>query len=195
VLITLTPMNIVKAAADLVWSSVFRRFPALEVALSEGGIGWIPYFLERVDYNYQHHHYWTGQDFGGKLPSQVFNEHVITCFIDDRFGVASRGFLDMDNVCWECDYPHSDSTWPTSPETFMKQMDGVDRRDIDRMSHENAMRHFHYDPFSVLAREDCTVAALRRKAAGHDVSIRSRGTRQASTTRAADLGITSGLTK
>ncbi len=90
VLITLTPMNIVKAAADLVWSPVLRKFADLKIALSEGGIGWIPYFLERIDYNYQKHHYWTGQDFGSKLPSEVFNEHIITCFIDDVFGVASR---------------------------------------------------------------------------------------------------------
>ena len=114
-LITLTPMNIVQAAADLVWSPVLRKFPDLKVALSEGGIGWIPYFLERVDYNYDRHHAWTGQDFGDTLPSQVFNQHVLTCFIDDRFGVASRDFLDMDNVMWECDYPHSDSTWPHCP--------------------------------------------------------------------------------
>ena len=172
-LITLTPMNIVQAAADLVWSTVLRRFPHLKFALSEGGIGWIPYFLERVDYNYQRHHAWTGQDFGDRLPSEVFNEHVITCFIDDHFGVASRDFLNMDNVCWECDYPHSDSTWPTAPETFAKQLDGVSERDINRISHLNAINHFSYDPFSTIPKEQCTVGALRQRAAGHDVTIRS----------------------
>jgi len=186
-LITLTPMNIVQAAADLVWSPVLRKFPKLKFALSEGGIGWIPYFLERVDYNYQRHHLWTGQDFGDKLPSEVFNEHVITCFIDDHFGVASRGFLDMDNVCWECDYPHSDSTWPTAPETLMKQMDGVDRIDIDRISHRNAINHFHFDPFASISKAEATVGALRAKASGHDVSIRARGKRGSSGTLAADL--------
>jgi hypothetical protein len=145
------------------------------VALSEGGIGWIPYFLERVDYNYKRHHLWTGQEFGDRLPSEVFNDHVITCFIDDQFGVASREFLDLDNVCWECDYPHSDSTWPTAPETLAASLGGVSDRDIDRMSHLNAMRHFRYDPFSVLGgREECTVGVLRAKAAGHDVSMRSQ---------------------
>ena len=49
-LITLSPINIVQAATDLVWSPLFRKFPDLRVALSEGGIGWIPYFLERIDY-------------------------------------------------------------------------------------------------------------------------------------------------
>ena len=58
-MITLQPMNIVKCAADLVWSPVFKKFPNLKVALSEGGIGWVPYFLERIDYVYQHHHVWT----------------------------------------------------------------------------------------------------------------------------------------
>ena len=174
VLITLTPINIVQAAADLVWSPVLRKFPDLKIALSEGGIGWIPYFLERIDYNYQKHHYWTGQDFGDKLPSQVFNEHVVTCFIDDEFGIASHEHLDMGKVTWECDYPHSDTTWPTSPETFSKHVGDLSDEDIDRVSHRNAMEHFHFDPFAVRPREECTVGALRRRAAGHDVSIRAR---------------------
>ena len=187
VLITLTPINIVQAAADLIWSPVLRKFPDVKIALSEGGIGWIPYFLERVDYNYQRHHYWTGQDFGDRLPSEVFNEHMITCFIDDHFGIESRRFLNMDKVCWECVYPHSDSTWPTAPETFMKQMDGVDRLDIDKISHLNAIRNFGYDPFSVMPKEECTVGALRQKAAGHDVSIKAKGKRSGGATLAAQL--------
>jgi len=172
-LITLTPINIVQAAADLVWSPVLRQYPDIKFALSEGGIGWIPYLLERLDYNYHHHRAWTGQDFGDKLPSQVFNEHVITCFIDDAFGLASREFLNMDNVTWECDYPHSDSTWPNSPEQLGKALDRLSAEEVAKVTHLNAMHHFGYDPFSVIPKEDCTVGALRRRAAGHDVSIRS----------------------
>ncbi|MGH3563966.1 MAG: amidohydrolase family protein, partial [Mycobacterium sp.] len=175
VMITLQPMNIVQAAADLVWSRMLRKFPELKVALSEGGIGWIPYFLERIDYNYDRHHAWTGQDFGDQLPSEVFNEHVLTCFIDDKFGMASRDALDLDMVTWECDYPHSDSNWPRSPEVFAESMDGVSDTDIDKITHLNAMRHFHYDPFSVLGgKQNCTVGALRKSVEGHDVSLKSQ---------------------
>ncbi|MGH3542409.1 MAG: amidohydrolase family protein [Mycobacterium sp.] len=175
VMITLQPMNIVQAAADLVWSRMLRKFPDLKVALSEGGIGWIPYFLERIDYNYDRHHAWTGQDFGKKLPSEVFNEHVLTCFIDDKFGMASRGALDLDMVTWECDYPHSDSNWPESPEVFAQSMGGVSDEDVDKITHRNAMRHFHYDPFTALGgKEKCTVGALRKSVAGHDVSLKSQ---------------------
>jgi predicted TIM-barrel fold metal-dependent hydrolase len=174
VMITLQPMNIVQAAADLVWSTTLRRYPDLKVALSEGGIGWIPYFLERVDYNYDRHHAWTGQDFGDKLPSEVFNEHVLTCFIDDKFGIASKGALDLDMVTWECDYPHSDSNWPLSPEVFAESAGGLTDEEVDKITHLNAMRHFQYDPFSVLGgRANCTVGALRKQVEGHDVSIKS----------------------
>jgi predicted TIM-barrel fold metal-dependent hydrolase len=181
VLITLQPVNILQCAADLMWSPVLRKFPDLRVALSEGGIGWIPYLLERLDWIYTRHHAWTGQDFGGRLPSDVFRERIVTCFIDDPTGVVIRDRVGIDSICWEADYPHSDSTWPTSPEFFMKSMDGVPDADLDKISHLNAMRHFQFDPFSVRPREECTVGARRRKAADEGVdtsplSVESRRT-------------------
>jgi predicted TIM-barrel fold metal-dependent hydrolase len=181
VLITLQPVNILQCAADLLWSPVLRKFPDLRVALSEGGIGWIPYLLERLDWIYTRHHAWTGQDFGNRLPSDVFREHIVTCFIDDPTGVVIRDRVGIDSICWEADYPHSDSTWPTSPEFLMKSLDGVPDADIDKISHLNAMRHFRFDPFRVRPREECTVGALRRKAADDGVdtsplSVESRRT-------------------
>jgi predicted TIM-barrel fold metal-dependent hydrolase len=175
VMITLQPMNIVQAAADLVWSRVLREFP-VDIALSEGGIGWIPYFLERADYVYQHHKAWTGLDLGGdRLPSHIFREHVITCFIDDAFGVKNRHDVGLDRITWECDYPHSDSTWPNSPELVMKQMHGVPDVEIDAMTHANALRLFSYDPFAHRPREKSTVGALRAEATDVDTSERSHG--------------------
>ena len=105
VMITLQPMNIQSAAADLLWSRVLKNFPELRVALSEGGTGWIPYFLDRVDRTYEMHHAWTLQDFGGRLPSEVFREHFLTCFISDPVGVELRDRIGTDNMAWEADYP------------------------------------------------------------------------------------------
>jgi predicted TIM-barrel fold metal-dependent hydrolase len=189
VLIALQPVNIIQCAADLLFSPVLRKFPTLRIALSEGGIGWIPYFLERVDYVYAHHKAWTHQDFGDKLPSQVFKERIITCFIDDAFGVENRHHLNMDNVTWECDYPHSDSTWPNAPEIAMKYLAGVPDAEVDKITHRNAMRLFSYDPFAVRPREQCTVGALRAEAADVDTSVKPRkGGAKPKQTFAADLG-------
>ena len=52
---TLLACNSMGLAADLLLSGVFARFPGLRVALSEGGIGWMPYFLERIDYTWEGH--------------------------------------------------------------------------------------------------------------------------------------------
>ena len=76
------------------------QVPHLRVALSEGGIGWLPYFLERVDYIYSHTQYWSGMDLGGRLPSEIFAEHVILCFIDDAVGIENRHHLNLDNITW-----------------------------------------------------------------------------------------------
>ena len=170
---TLSPVSLFSAAADLLWSGVFLKFPNLRVALSEGGIGWLPYFQERVDYIHSHTKYWTGTDLGGRLPSELFAEHVVLCFIDDKVGVENRHHLNIDNITWECDYPHSDSTWPQAPEVLMKSLGGVSDADIDKITHLNAMQHFNYDPFAHIPREQASVSALRAQAAGWDVAIKS----------------------
>ncbi|MFD6856238.1 amidohydrolase family protein [Rhodococcus sp. NPDC060090] len=182
VMITLQPMNIVNAAADLLWSRPVKEYKDLKIALSEGGTGWIPYFLERVDRTFEMHSTWTLQDFEGKLPSEVFREHFLTCFISDPLGVKLRHDIGIDNIAWEMDYPHSDSMWPGAPEELSGVFtdDHVPDGEVDRMTHLNAMRWYSFDPFAHVPREQATVGALRAAAAGHDVSIRALSHHQTS---------------
>jgi predicted TIM-barrel fold metal-dependent hydrolase len=165
-------------AAELLWSPVFRNFPRLKMALAEGGIGWVPYFLEKADFVYHHHRRWTGQDFGTQLPSQVFREHVQTCFIDDETGLRNRHQIGVDTITWEADYPHSDSTWPQSPETLMKSLVAaeVPDEDVYKVGFENACRWYNFDPFAHRPREQCTVGALRAEATDVDTTPREYGT-------------------
>ena len=159
---TLSPVNLIEAATDVLWSPMLRKFPELRISLTEGGIGWIPYFLERVDYIYQHTRHWTGLDLGAQLPSDVFREHVITCFIEDMLGIETRGHMNIDNICWELDYPHADTQWPHAPEMVIKYLDGLPDDEIHKITHRNAMKHFEYDPFAHIPREQATVGALRQ---------------------------------
>ena len=176
VMITLQPMNTVQVAADLLWSQPLKDFPDLKIALSEGGTGWIPYFLERLDRTFEMHSTWTLQDFGGKLPSEKFREHFLTCFISDPVGVKLRHDIGIDNIAWEADYPHSDSMWPDAPEELASGLnqEQVPDDEVDKMTHLNAMRWYSFDPFTHVPRDKATVGALRAASAGHDVSIQPR---------------------
>jgi predicted TIM-barrel fold metal-dependent hydrolase len=176
--ITCSGINIYSTCADLVWSPIFQKFKSLKIATAEGSIGWIPYFLERADYTFEHHKAWTRPDLGGRLPSEVFRDHIITCFISDDFGLRNLDPLNDDMVAWECDYPHSDSTWPNSPESVWKSVQGLRDNQINKITHGNALRLFSFDPFSVRPREQCTVGALREEAKDHDTSLVSHGVRE-----------------
>jgi predicted TIM-barrel fold metal-dependent hydrolase len=173
VMITLQPMNICQAAADLLWSRVLKQYPSIRFALSEGGTGWIPYFLDRLDRTYDMHHAWTGQDFGGRLPSEVFRDHFLTCFIADPVGLRLRHMIGLDNIAWECDYPHSDSSWPHAPEELAAVAADIPDDELAKITYENACRWYHFDPFAYRPRAKSTVASLRAEAVGHDVSIHS----------------------
>jgi predicted TIM-barrel fold metal-dependent hydrolase len=158
-------------ATDLLWGPTLRRFPTLKVALSEGGIGWLSFFFDRVD---RHHRIqtWTKQDFGGKRPSDVLREHILACFISDKTGLRDRHEIGVDLLAWEADYPHSDGSWPFSPEEVMTEFreTGCTDEEIEKITYRNVGRFFDYDPFAIIPKAQATVGALRAQAAEVDVS-------------------------
>ena len=156
-------------ACDVIFSPTLQRFPQLKIALSEGGIGWIPFFLERCKWIHERHSIWAHDDLGGKTPLEVFREHFLTCFIDDPCGIEMRDKIGIDHISWECDYPHSDTTWPESPEFLATQLAGLGREEIDKITHRNALRFFGSDLLEKVGRENATVKALRARAVGMDL--------------------------
>jgi predicted TIM-barrel fold metal-dependent hydrolase len=151
-------------AADWLFAPMWKKFPSLRMALSEANIGWIPLLMERADFIYDHHGAWTHEDFGGELPSDVFRRHFIVCFIDDKFGLKNRHEIGIDKITWECDYPHSDSTWPDSAAVLWKGVKDIPDDELNKITHLNAMREFSFRPFDHLSREKCTVGALKHAA-------------------------------
>ena len=166
----------VMTSNDLLWGPALRKFPELRIALSEGGIGWIPYYLERCDRHYVNRARFAGQDFGDKLPSDVFREHVLACFITDLSGLRNREQIGTEIIAWECDFPHSDSNWPKAPEILMDEFvaANVPDREIDAITFENSCRVFWHEPFKFVSRSDATVGALRSKAAEVDTQTTPR---------------------
>jgi predicted TIM-barrel fold metal-dependent hydrolase len=158
---------------DLVWATFWERFPTLKFSLTEGDIGWIPYFLWRAEHVNERHGGWINHDFsktGG--PKQIFNDHILVCFIKETVGVELIDHFNIDNVCWESDYPHSDGTWPNAPEELAKSLASLNDEQINKISHENAMKHYSFDPFATRPKEQCTAAALRTESPDVDTVTR-----------------------
>lgn len=154
---------------DLLWADFWHRFPLLRFSLTEGDIGWIPYFLQRAEHTLDRHNGWMGQELPqGLRPTELFHERIICCFINDRIGIKLLDEFNVENVCWESDYPHSDSSWPDGPERAAELLDGLAPGTIRDITHANAMRHFRFDPFAVRPRAQCTAAALRAEASDVD---------------------------
>lgn len=192
--ISTMPMSVAVGAADWLHLEALERYPSLKIALSEGGIGWIPYFLERSDFSHERHKAWTHSRFRGTTPSEVFRKHFMTCFIDDAFGLQNLKYLGEDMVAYECDYPHSDTLWPEAADWLWKSVEHLSDEQIDKVTHRNAMRFFNFDPFKTHRRETLTVGALRAKAAADkvDVTLHSYGGAKPLAEGEAERPVTSG---
>jgi predicted TIM-barrel fold metal-dependent hydrolase len=154
---------------DLIWADIWDRFPNLRVAVSEGDIGWMPYFLQRADLVVAVHSAWTKKEFGEGGAKAIFDKHILCCFIDDRLGVELIDKLNVDNVMWESDYPHADTTWPNGPEAAIRNLEGQPTEAVNKITHENALRHYQFDPFKGRPKSEFTVGALRARATDVDV--------------------------
>jgi predicted TIM-barrel fold metal-dependent hydrolase len=143
VAIALFATNAQFATVDLLLSPVFHKFPRLRVALSEGGIGWIPYVLERTDYTWERHRWYTGVNKDVR-PSDLFADHIFGCFIEDHAGLAMRDLIGVGNIMFEGDYPHSDSNFPASREKLTGSLASVADADARLIAEGNARRVFNF---------------------------------------------------
>lgn len=155
-----------------------HTYPKMRIAISEGSIGWVPYFMERADFSNWRHKAWTRSRFQNLKPSDLVKRHFLHCFIDDKFGLQNLQHLGEDNAAFETDYPHSDALWPEVPEHLWESVKHLTDVQIDKVTHVNAIRFFRHDSlFQNYKREEITVGALRAKAKakGVDTSPKSSG--------------------
>jgi predicted TIM-barrel fold metal-dependent hydrolase len=141
--IALFGLNSQMCTVELVNSRVFEHFPRLQVALSEGGIGWMPYILERCDYTWERHRYYTGMDDASR-PSDIFRDHIHGCFIFDDAGLKNIDLIGVDNIMFEGDYPHSDSNWPNSRKMLAECLLHVPDDQARKIAEGNARALFHF---------------------------------------------------
>lgn len=137
VAISLFATNLMWTVSDLLFSGVLQKHPGLKFVLAEGGIGWMPYIRERIDYTWERHRWYQDIDFDQR-PSELMDKHFWGCFIDDQFGVAVRNLIGIDRITCEVDYPHSDSLWPNSRKHYAELFHDVPDDEVHKIVELNA---------------------------------------------------------
>ncbi len=143
---TLTFGNAMSSMTDWLFSGWLAVLPTLKIAYSEGQIGWIPYILERADKVWEENRGWGGvSDKVAEPPSTYYYRQMYGCFFDDEYGLDNIEKCGVSNICFETDYPHSDSTWPRSKETAQKLMGDLPAEIIRKLVRGNAIELLDLD--------------------------------------------------
>src|SRR5438552_2927641 len=120
-----TRINDPEAAVEMIriyneWLAGFcERHSRITLVLGEGGIGWIPYILDRMDLE------WEDQfkDLGLRMaPSEYWRRQCKATFQSDKVGMKLLDELGIDNVMWASDFPHPDGIWPDSSEYIEREL-------------------------------------------------------------------------
>jgi predicted TIM-barrel fold metal-dependent hydrolase len=115
--ITLAPMTVAHTLGMLIFGGVLARHPQLRIVIAEGGIGWLAYFLERIDAVYEKQRYWAKSELAER-PSTYFRNQVMATFEEDLAGIRTYDLIGADKIMWASDFPHSDTTYPHSQEAI-----------------------------------------------------------------------------
>jgi predicted TIM-barrel fold metal-dependent hydrolase len=130
-------MTSAMALTDWLLSGILAKFPNLRVCFAEGQIGWIPYVLERVD-NLWTKSIWQRDGEGLPQPPSHYMRQVYCCFFDDLTGLAARDVIGIDQITFETDYPHQDSTWPHTLDAVHAFAGQLDDAELHKVLRANA---------------------------------------------------------
>ena len=151
VAITAAPAVVgIETITDMLFGTLPRRFPDVQFVMTEGGVGYIPYVLERADFVWGKHRFWA--PFGDVKPSEIFHRQFAVCAVNEAFGLSREAIdlIGIDNILWESDYPHSETTWPSSQRDAARVLGHLKADEIDKITYQNAERIFNF-PVSAAA--------------------------------------------
>jgi predicted TIM-barrel fold metal-dependent hydrolase len=125
----------------IVFGGVLERYPNVRVVIGESGIGWLPYALERLDYEWEDQF----QDLIPKPPSEYWQRQMYATFQVDRTGLLNLAGIGEDTIMWGNDFPHPDGTWPDSREILAPQLEGLAPGVIRKIVCDNAARLYGFE--------------------------------------------------
>jgi predicted TIM-barrel fold metal-dependent hydrolase len=140
------------AAVDWLFSKIPVRYPDIKISLSEGGIGWVPALLDRLDHMSSYSSmYGTWEDVKDVSPADVLRRNFWFCALEDPSAFRLLDVIGEDHVLMEEDYPHCDSLWPKTQSVLSHCLKDLPRETQDKLTWKNASDLFRFPvPQSVI---------------------------------------------
>jgi predicted TIM-barrel fold metal-dependent hydrolase len=135
------------ACAEWLWSGATVRYPNLKIAMSEGGIGWVPMLLDRLDNIVDRSGY--GRAWSMR-PADVLKRNFWFCTLDDPSTIDCRERIGVDRIMVEVDYPHGDGTWPDTQAVIEQYWGHIPAGELRAMCCENAAALYRHPLPSVV---------------------------------------------
>ena len=129
----------------IIFSGVLERYPRIRLANVEHELGWLPFFMNRMDVAYSDRPQAMPYHFkNNALPSDFMRANVYHSFQEDDLGIQLRHLIGVGNLMWGSDYPHAESTFPKSREILERILEGVPPEEIAMIVGENAARVYGF---------------------------------------------------
>jgi predicted TIM-barrel fold metal-dependent hydrolase len=126
-------------AVDWLYSGVPLRFPDVKICMSEGGIGWVPGVIDRIE-NLEE----TDIVSDGSVTADVFRRNFWFCALNEPSSFRMVDVIGAENILVESDYPHSDSTWPDTQPLLERHLAELSIEDQRRICWQNAASLFRH---------------------------------------------------
>lgn len=130
VMCSLSPQSSQRALVDWLASGIFERYGSIKLALSEGQAGWMPFLLEFMDREYKQLGPSARQSIP-RPPSSYVPGRVFPCVFEDQTCLAMRDRIGMNQIMFETDYPHNDSTWPHTADVVERMVTAAGLTDTE----------------------------------------------------------------
>ena len=78
-------------------------------------------------------------------PSRIFHRNFWASFMVDTVGMDLRHRLNVDQIMWSSDYPHTGCDWPNSRITIERNFRGLPAAEVKKMLHDNCKRLYKLD--------------------------------------------------
>jgi uncharacterized protein len=128
-------MNLVNILAAVIGAAVLERYPNVRISFGESGCGWIPYALDRMDFEWEDRF----RDLGLTMkPSDYWRRQCKATFQFDRIGTKLIDEMGAETLMWASDYPHTDGVWPESSKYIEEQFGHLPADVVRKITCENA---------------------------------------------------------